>query len=147
MVAEHVTQWVPYAPGVTLLAVVGAHLDGQPLNHQLTDRRATFVRRTETAPIYRLYALATDPPKPGLVRVVDGDDGADAVEVEVWDLEPAAFASFVDAIPSPLAIGRIVLDDDSDVAGFLCEPYALHGAPEITSYGGWRAYLAARQPG
>jgi allophanate hydrolase len=117
------------------------------LNHQLTDRGATFVRRTETAPIYRLYALATEPPKPGLVRVVDGDEGADAVEVEVWDLEPPAFASFVDAIPSPLAIGRIILDDESDVAGFLCEPYALHGAPEITAYGGWRAYLAGRQPG
>ena len=57
---------------MTLIAVVGAHLDGQPLNHQLTDRGATFVARTETAPIYRLYALPTDPPKPGLVRVVDG---------------------------------------------------------------------------
>jgi allophanate hydrolase len=128
---------------VTLLAVVGAHLVGQPLNHQLTDRGATFVRRTETAPIYRLYALPTDPPKPGLVRVVDGDEGAGAIEVEVWDLEPAAFASFVDEIPSPLGIGRLVLDDDGDVAGFLCEPFALHGAPDITAYGGWRAYRAA----
>ena len=90
-----------------------------------------------------LYALPTDPPKPGLVRVVDGDDGAGAIEVEVWDLEPAAFASFVDAIPSPLGIGRLVLDDDTDVAGFVCEPFALHGAPEITAYGGWRAYRAA----
>jgi allophanate hydrolase len=126
-----------------LLAVVGAHLDGQPLNHQLTDRGATFVRRTETAPIYRMFLLPTEPPKPGLLRVVDGDEGAGAVEVEVWDLEPAAFASFVDEIPSPLGIGRLVLDDDTDVAGFVCETYALHGALDITAYGGWRAYRAA----
>jgi allophanate hydrolase len=129
------------------IAVVGAHLDGQPLNHQLTSRGATLVGRADTAPIYRLYVLPTDPPKPGLLRVVDGDEGAGPIEVEVWDLEPAAFASFVDEIPSPLGIGRIVLDDETDVAGFLCEPFALRSAPEITEHGGWRAYLASRQPG
>jgi allophanate hydrolase len=128
---------------VTLIAVVGAHLDGEPLNHQLTGRGARLVRTTDTAPIYRMFLLPTDPPKPGLLRVVDGELGAGAVEVEVWDLAPAEFASFVDEIPSPLGIGRIVLDDDSDVAGFLCEPYALHGAREITSFGGWRAFRAA----
>ena len=132
---------------MTLIAVVGAHLDGQPLNHQLTSRRARFVARTETAPLYRMFALRTDPPKPGLVRVVDGEEGAGAIEVELWDLDPAAFASFVDEIPSPLGIGRLVLDDDSEVAGFVCEPYALHGAQDITEYGGWRAYLAATRPG
>jgi allophanate hydrolase len=126
-----------------LLAVVGAHLDGQPLNHQLTDRGGRLVTTTETAPIYRMFVLPTDPPKPGLLRVVDGELGAGAVEVEVWDLAPAAFASFVDEIPSPLGIGRVVLDDDTEVAGFVCEPYALNGAQEITSYGGWRAFRAA----
>ncbi len=128
---------------MTLIAVVGAHLDGEPLNHQLTDRGARFVQRTETAPLYRMFLLPSDPPKPGLLRVVDGEPGANAIEVEVWDLAPAEFASFVDQIPSPLGIGRLVLDDDSDVAGFVCEPYALHGAQEITSYGGWRAFRAA----
>jgi allophanate hydrolase len=77
------------------------------------------------------------------MRVVDGTPGAGPVEVEVWDLEPGAFAAFVDEVPSPLCIGRILLDDDTDVAGFLCEAFAIHGAPDITSYGGWRAYRAA----
>jgi allophanate hydrolase len=125
------------------IAVVGAHLSGQPLNHQLTSRGGVLVATTETAPCYRLLALPTDPPKPGLLRVAEGTLGAGAVEVEVWDLEPAAFASFVDEIPSPLCIGRIMLSDDSDVAGFLCEPFAVPDAPDITSYGGWRAYRAA----
>ena len=51
------------------IAVVGAHLEGQPLHHQLTGRGATLVARTTTAPSYRMYALTTEPPKPGLVRV------------------------------------------------------------------------------
>ena len=128
--------------GVPLLAVVGAHLSGQPLHHQLTSRRASLVATTTTAPVYRLYALPTDPPKPGLLRV-GAVTGAGAVEVEVWELDDAAFGSFVDAIPAPLGIGRVVLADGTDVAGFLCEPIAVDGAPDITHLGGWRAYVGA----
>jgi allophanate hydrolase len=124
------------------LAVCGAHLSGQPLNAQLTDRAGELVATVSTAASYRLFALDTQPPKPGLVRVADGAEGA-AIEVEVWSLDPAAFASFVDAIPAPMCIGRVVLDDGRNVAGFLCEPIALDGATDITSYGGWRAYRAA----
>ncbi len=123
------------------LVVVGAHLRGMPLNHQLVDRRARFVTETTTAPTYRLHALAgTVPPKPGLERVPDG--GA-AIIVELWALAPDAFASFVAAIPPPLGIGRVLLADGSDHAGFICEPSGLAGAADITAHGGWRAYLAA----
>jgi allophanate hydrolase len=128
-----------------LIAVAGAHLNGEPLNHQLTDRGATLVRRARTAPCYRMYALATDPPKPGLVRFQSGD-GAAGIEVEVWTLGPIEFASFVDQIPAPLVIGRVLLEDGSDVAGFLCEPIALEDAHDITEFGGWRAYRAAADP-
>ena len=48
------------------------------------------------------------------------------------------------AIPSPLGIGSVTLIDGSEVRGFICEPYALEDAPDISSYGGWRAYLASR---
>lgn len=123
------------------IAVAGAHLDGQPLNHQLKSRAATLMRRTTTASVYRMYALATDPPKPGLVRVAVTDDRAGAVEVEVWSLDAAGFGTFVDGIPAPLTIGRVVLADGTHVAGFLCEPIAVTGAEDITAYGGWRRYL------
>jgi allophanate hydrolase len=126
---------------MTLLAVVGAHLTGQPLNHQLTDRGATLVRTTATASCYRLYALDTEPPKPGLVRVAPADPAAGAVEVEVWELDDAAFGSFVAEVPPPLCIGTVLLADGSSVMGFLCEPVALDGAPDITASGGWRAHL------
>jgi allophanate hydrolase len=131
---------------VVALAVVGAHLEGQPLHHQLTDRAARLVARTRTAPTYRLYALRTDPPKPGLVRVDPTDPSAAALEVEVYDLEEAAFGSFVAAVPAPLAIGRVLLADGTEVSGFVCEPIALADAEEITAHGGWRAYLAACRP-
>ncbi len=128
------------APTTIQLAVVGAHLSGLPLNHQLTDRGARLVWSGNTAPVYRLHALPNStPPKPGLVRVADG--GA-SIAVEVWELPVAAFGSFVAAVPSPLCIGTVVLATGESVKGFLCEPAALAGAEDITRFGGWRAYLA-----
>ena len=128
---------------VVQVVVVGAHLEGQPLNGQLTDRGGVLVARTSTAPCYRLYALPTQPPKPGLVRTAADAPLARAIEVEVWRLDVDAFGSFVDEIPAPLAIGRVLLDDGRDVAGFVCEPIAVTDALEISSFGGWRAYLAS----
>jgi allophanate hydrolase len=124
------------------LAVVGAHLEGMPLHGQLTTAGARFVAKTHTAPTYRLHALAgTTPPKPGLEFVAGG--GA-AIEVEVYSLRPDAFGRFVAAVSRPIAIGRLALQDGSEVSGFVCEPAALAGATDITSYGGWRAWCARK---
>lgn len=122
------------------LAVVGAHLRGQPLNPQLVELDAAFVRQTVTAPIYRLFALSnTSPPKPGMIR---SETGA-SIELEIWELDAAPFGMFVASIPSPLLIGNVKLASTEWVKGFLCEEIALDGAREITSFGGWRAYLAS----
>lgn len=122
-----------------MLAVVGAHLRGQPLNHQLTSRKAEFIRQTRTAACYRLYALAnTQPPKPGLRRVAE--KLLSGIEVEIWSLDDAAFGSFVVEIPPPLGIGMLELDDGTSVKGFLCEPLGFEGARDITEFGGWRAF-------
>ncbi len=121
------------------VAVVGAHLTGQPLNWQLTERNAQLVRVTRTAPGYSFYALAdTVPQKPGLV--FDGV-GAGNIEVEIWRMPVPAFGSFVALIPAPLAIGTLRLADGSSAKGFLCESYAIERATEITRHGGWRAWL------
>jgi allophanate hydrolase len=120
------------------VAVVGAHLTGQPLNHQLSDRGARLVRTARTSGGYSFYSLAnTSPPKPGLV--FDGR-GAGGIEVEVWEMDAAAFGSFVALIPAPLGIGTVTLDDGSAVKGFLCEAHAVQGAEDITAWGGWRAW-------
>jgi len=120
------------------LAVVGAHLKDMPLHWQLTSRDAVFVEATQTAPSYRLYAMAESvPPKPALVHA---DDGA-AIAVEVYELEVAAFGSFVAEVPPPLAIGTVTLADGSSVKGFVSEPRASKGAEDITALGGWRAFI------
>lgn len=120
------------------VAVCGAHMEGLPLNRQLTARGGRLLARTATSPNYRLYALAGGPPfRPGLVR----DCAGDSIDLEVWDLPARHFGGFVDAIPAPLGIGRIELADGCEVAGFLCEHHALAAAEEITCYGGWRSYL------
>jgi allophanate hydrolase len=128
-------------PGCIAVAVVGAHLSGQPLNGELTDRKARRLKACRTAPGYRLYALdATRPPKPGLVR--DEKYRGPGIEVEVWAVPEQQFGTFVAGVPAPLGIGNAVLDDGSNVKCFICEPYALAGATEITRFGGWRGYLS-----
>ena len=122
------------------LAVVGAHLSGQPLNHQLVDRGGRLVATTTTAPGYRLFALDTTPAKPGLVRVAAG--GA-PIKAEVWELPTAGFGDFVASVPAPMTIGKVLLADNTEVPGFLCEPAALDGARDITASGGWLTHLAA----
>ncbi|NNM85053.1 MAG: allophanate hydrolase [Phycisphaerales bacterium] len=132
----------PREPHV-LLAVVGAHLQGQPLHHQITDRGGTLVQRCTTSNRYRLYALAnTQPPKPGLVRFEAAAAGA--IEVEVYRLNHAALGEFLLGVPPPLAIGSIELQTGEWVKGFVVEPWAIMDALDITEYGGWRRYLAAR---
>ena len=123
------------------LAVVGAHLKDMPLHWQLISRDAKFVGAFETAPNYRLYAMADSvPPKPALVHSEDGG----AIALEVYELGVAEFGSFVVEVPAPLAIGTVTLADGSSVKGFVAEPRALTNAEDITSLGGWRAYIAQR---
>jgi allophanate hydrolase len=124
------------------LAVVGAHLEGQPLNWQLLERGARKLALTRTQSCYRLYALTgTVPLKPGLERAVGGGS---AIEVEVWELPLRTFGEVVAEVPAPLGIGNVELADGSWVKGFICEPFAFQGAQEVTQYGGWRSYLASR---
>ncbi|ORE98167.1 allophanate hydrolase [Aurantimonas sp. 22II-16-19i] len=127
------------------IAVVGAHLAGMVLNHELTGRGASFVRAARTAADYRLFALDTSPPKPGLVR--EPGFGGAGIAVEIWSLGAAAFGDFVAAIPAPLGIGKLALDDGSSLPGFICEPAGLAGASEITAFGGWKNYLTSRNSG
>ncbi|KPY16039.1 Allophanate hydrolase [Pseudomonas coronafaciens pv. porri] len=133
---------LPCSSPTVQVAVVGAHLVGQPLNWQLLESSARLLRATTTSADYRLYALAgTSPPKPGLVRVAA--EGA-CIEVEVWEIPLSLFGAFVAAIPAPLGIGSLQLADGRWVKGFICEPAGLEGALDITDFKGWRAYRAAQ---
>ncbi len=121
------------------IAVVGAHLSGMALNGELTALGGRLLEAAVTAPDYQLYALATTPPKPGMLRIAPGKGFA--IELEVWALSAAAFGQFVAAIPPPLSIGTIKLSDGRGVKGFLVEAAAVDGARDISAFGGWRAYM------
>jgi allophanate hydrolase len=134
---------LPGWAGATTIVVVGAHLRGQPLNGELVGRGAQFVASVRTAPSYRLAALPTVPPKPGLSRVRPDETGA-AIAAELWRIPIDGFGDFVDAIPAPLGIGKVELADGTWHPGFICEGAALADAPDITAHGGWLAYLTTR---
>jgi allophanate hydrolase len=126
----------PFLP----LAVVGAHLSGQPLNHELVALGARLRRTARTAPEYRLYTLP-DGKRPGLVR----RPGAGvAIEVEVWDVPSTAVGAFLAAVAPPLGLGTVALEDGSSVSGFLCEAHAVETARDISEFSGWRAALRPR---
>ncbi len=134
------TEITAVPPGAIPLAVVGAHLSGMPLHHQLVARGARLRAATQTAAQYRLYALRdTMPPKPGLVRAADGV----SIAVEVYDVPAESMGTFLAGIPAPLGLGAIELDDGSWVNGFICEPWALQEATDISACGGWRNYMEA----
>ncbi|SMX61601.1 putative glutamyl-tRNA(Gln) amidotransferase subunit A (Glu-ADT subunit A) [Bradyrhizobium sp. ORS 285] len=124
------------------IVVVGAHLSGMALNYELTGLGGRLLEATSTAPDYKLYALSTTPPKPGMLRVEEGK--GTAMAVELWALSAASFGKFVNLIPPPLSIGTIRLQDGRSAKGFLVEPAALDGARDISEFGGWRAYMAQK---
>ena len=121
------------------VAVCGAHMRGLPLNHQLTELNAVFVKAASTAKGYRLFEVPDKtPPRPGMVRDMSCDM---ALELEVWKMPLENFGAFMIQIASPLCIGSVILEDESSVYGFLCESDYVKNAKEISSFGGWRAYL------
>jgi allophanate hydrolase len=124
------------------IAVVGAHLSGMVLNGELKALGARLLEAALTAPDYRLYALSTTPPKPGMLRVKAG--AGSSIALEVWALPAAAFGKFVAAIPPPLSIGTVRLADGRGIKGFIVEPADIDGARDISAYGGWRAFMAEK---
>jgi allophanate hydrolase len=134
------------ADGLIEIVVVGAHLSGMPLNHELTGNGGVFRRAVATTRDYRFHALAGGPPKrPGLLRIGEGEGAA--IQTEVWALPPEGFGRFVAGIPAPLGIGTVKLADGTAPKGFLVEPEGLKGAEDISHHGGWRAYVATLAKG
>jgi allophanate hydrolase len=128
----------PFAPCEHQLVVFGAHMRGEPLNRQLTDRGARFLDDVRTAPRYRMVALPTTPPKPGIVQ--DPLRGGELLG-ERWAISAAGLGEFLSELPEPMRLGVVVLRDGSTCTGFHCDPIAANGAQDITEIGSWRAYL------
>ncbi len=140
---------LPLSPSVSIqdsyaedvdLVVCGAHLEGMPLNWQLTERKAQKIRLTHTSACYSLYAMEDG--RPALFR--DEETGT-AIEVEIWRMKKADLGSFVTDIPAPLGIGKVELCDGRWLTSFIAEPRAKEGAQDISNLGAWRCYIENTQ--
>ncbi len=128
-------------PATVLLAVNGTLMRGLELNPNLLAAGGEFVEETRTQAVYRLWSIADR--HPGMVRVRSG--GA-ALAVEVWRVPTTGLAGILLQEPSGLSIGKVRLADGAEVLGVLAEPILCEGQRDITRFGGWRAYLAGKQP-
>ena len=118
-----------------LVAVCGLHMRGYPLENQMIEHGAVFVRLAKTAAKYKMIKLSTLPPKPGLIQI--NGTGA-SIELELWEMPLSEIGSFATRIPSPLGLGKIELEDGTEVLGFVCEAMAAEDAEDISYTGGWR---------
>lgn len=117
----------------TALFCIGAHMTGLPLNGQVTSLGGRFLRADRTAPLYWLYALGN---RPGMVRAEAGA----AIAGEVWALPTTSIGALLAQVPAPLGFGTVTLES-GPCLGFLAEAAGVVGAEEITTLGGWRAFL------
>jgi len=122
-------------------AVNGTLMRGLELNPNMVAAHAEFVREGNTAAVYRLWSISDR--HPGMVRV---SEGGVAVALEIWRVGAEGLVSILSAEPAGLSVGRVLLDDGTDVLGVLAEPILTEGQREITEYGGWRAYIGRSTP-
>eukprot|EP00198_Chlamydomonas_reinhardtii_P004687 XP_001694023.1 predicted protein [Chlamydomonas reinhardtii] len=125
------------------LVLAGAHMSGLALNHQVTGLGASLVKAVKTASVYKMYSLG---PRPALIRQGAEPGCGQSFEVEVWAFPIERVGEFLrDGVKPPLCIGDVLLEDGSSEKGFLGEAYAVKDAEEVSSFGGWRSYLASKQ--
>ena len=122
-----------------LVAVNGTLMRGLELNGNLVSIGATFVREDETDACYRLWSIGDR--HPAMMRTPG--EGT-RVALELWRVPAAGLATLLMNEPPGLAIGKVGLRDGSIVLGVLGEPFLCAGQREITSYGGWRTYVASQ---
>ena len=131
------------AEGETALFCIGAHMSGLALNARLVAYGGRFLRTAATVSGYRLHALGD---RPGLVRAtgaVAAGGAEGTVPGEVWVLPTAAIGALLAEVPPPLGFGSVALTD-GPCLGFLAEAAGVAGAPDITRFGGWRAWMRAQ---
>jgi allophanate hydrolase len=120
------------------IAVCGLHMRGLSLEHQLTDLNAVFVKESKTAAEYKLYKLPTSPIKPGLVHVTNNGY---KIDLEVWEMPTCNLGAFLEGIPAPLGLGKIKLEDGTQVIGFLCEDYITGISEDISEIRSFRKLI------
>lgn len=126
------------AQGIPLV-VMGAHRRGQVLAPDVEKLGGYWDGPVRTAPRYRMVVLDTQPPKPGVYR---SEEGRELVG-ERWILSEAALGQFLAALPEPMLLGSMRLNDGTSAVGFACDAVAATSSQDITHYEDWLAALSA----
>lgn len=120
-----------------LLAVNGTLMRGLKLNGNMLAAGATFVREAKTDAYYRCWSIKDD--HPAMIRT---KEPTAEIDVEIWAVSAQGLADILAKEPAGLCIGKVQLNDGSEVLGVLGEPWVVEGEKDITAYGGWRNYIA-----
>src|SRR5438067_1886668 len=114
---------------------------GLPYHKDLFD--AKFLREVRTAARYRLHSIADW--HPGMYEV---EEGGVAIAGELYRV-PSGTWSLIDTAELPdLYRGKVTLEDGSEAYGILYPRALAQGKhPDISEFGGWRAYLKAKASG
>jgi hypothetical protein len=121
------------------LAVNGSLMRDLPLNQNLLDARAVFLREEKTSPKYRLWSIGDS--YPAMVR---SDREGAKIDLEIWEIPLIGLLNVLNNEPPGLCMGKIELGDGEWVFGILGEPWICQGSEEITSSGGWKKYLSKK---
>lgn len=119
------------------VAVFGAHLRGQPLNRQLEELGGRFLKDITTADHHRIYLADGPMPRPIVAPSASGI----RVPGELWRLPLDSVARLLSRLPAPLGLGQVELSDGERVCGFIGQIQGVE--QDITTFGSWRAYVAA----
>jgi len=118
------------------LFVNGTLMRGLALHASL--QVAEFLGEAWTAPRYRLHSI--DDRHPGMFEV---EAGGVAVAGELYRLTDEIWQRVEAGEPPHLYRGRVRLADGREVFGILYPRALAERHPDISAYGGWRAYRAA----
>ena len=121
-----------------VLFVNGTLMRGLELHGNLAG--AEFVEEISTAPRYRVHTIGDV--HPGMYRVEDGETGA-SIPGELYLVPLEVLLKVIEGEPPGLYRGPVELSDGRVVPGILYKREMAEQHPEITSYGGWRAYRAS----
>lgn len=123
------------------LFVTGALMRGLRLHMNL--RESKYVGEFRTAPCYRIHSI--DDVHPGMYRLDDGEPGGASIWGELYIVGEGVWHTIKEGEPPNVYRGIIELEDGRQVYSILY-PRALaqDKHPDITEYGGWRAYWAAK---
>lgn len=123
-----------------LLFVNGTLMRGLELHGNLAG--AEFLEEVRTADRYRVFSI--DDVHPGMYAVEEGEAGGASVVGELYQVSAEVLLKVIEGEPDGLYRGPVELADGRVVPGILFRRERIGSHREITSHGGWRAYVESK---